>query len=75
MLLLKSNNNTYADNNTITTSSSSEKTKNNNSEITVFALHGQMKMQKRQAIHKQVTKRNRCVLVCTDVAARGLDIP
>jgi ATP-dependent RNA helicase DDX55/SPB4 len=41
----------------------------------VFALHGQMKLEKRQKVHRQVTKRTRCVLVCTDVAARGLDIP
>lgn len=41
----------------------------------VFALHGQMKLEKRQKVHRQVTKRSRCVLVCTDVAARGLDIP
>ncbi|KAG5492823.1 hypothetical protein JKF63_01403 [Porcisia hertigi] len=41
----------------------------------VFALHGQMKLEKRQQVHRQVTKRSRCVLVCTDVAARGLDIP
>ncbi|KPI85799.1 putative ATP-dependent RNA helicase [Leptomonas seymouri] len=41
----------------------------------VFALHGQMKLEKRQKVHRQVTKRMRCVLVCTDVAARGLDIP
>ncbi|CBH14572.1 ATP-dependent DEAD/H RNA helicase, putative [Trypanosoma brucei gambiense DAL972] len=41
----------------------------------VFALHGQMKLEKRQRVHRAVTKRNRCVLVCTDVAARGLDIP
>nr|CCM19226.1 ATP-dependent RNA helicase, putative [Leishmania guyanensis] len=41
----------------------------------VFALHGQMKLEKRQKVHRQVTKRSRCVLVCTDVASRGLDIP
>ncbi|KAG5466988.1 hypothetical protein LSCM1_01166 [Leishmania martiniquensis] len=41
----------------------------------IFALHGQMKLEKRQRVHRQVTKRSRCVLVCTDVAARGLDIP
>ncbi|KAG5466453.1 hypothetical protein LSCM4_01604 [Leishmania orientalis] len=41
----------------------------------IFALHGQMKLDKRQRVHRQVTKRSRCVLVCTDVAARGLDIP
>nr|CCC93046.1 unnamed protein product [Trypanosoma congolense IL3000] len=41
----------------------------------IFALHGQMKLEKRQRVHRAVTKRRRCVLVCTDVAARGLDIP
>ncbi|KAG8341270.1 DEAD DEAH box helicase Helicase conserved C terminal domain [Trypanosoma vivax] len=41
----------------------------------IFALHGQMKLEKRQRVHRSVTKRSRCVLVCTDVAARGLDIP
>lgn len=41
----------------------------------IFHLHGQMKLEKRQKVHKHVTKRRRCVLVATDVAARGLDIP
>lgn len=41
----------------------------------LLALHGQMKLEKRQSIHRQVTKSAKCVLVCTDVAARGLDIP
>ncbi|RNF19551.1 putative ATP-dependent RNA helicase [Trypanosoma cruzi] len=41
----------------------------------IFALHGQMKLEKRQRVHRAVTKGKRCVLVCTDVAARGLDIP
>lgn len=41
----------------------------------LLALHGQMKLEKRQSIQRQVMKRQRCVLVCTDVAARGLDIP
>ncbi|KAK7200834.1 ATP-dependent RNA helicase [Novymonas esmeraldas] len=41
----------------------------------VVALHGQMKLERRQRVHRQVTKLSRCVLVCTDVAARGLDIP
>ncbi|ORC92058.1 ATP-dependent DEAD/H RNA helicase [Trypanosoma theileri] len=41
----------------------------------IFALHGQMKLEKRQRVHRAVTKQNRCVLICTDVAARGLDIP
>lgn len=41
----------------------------------IFSLHGQMNLKTRQKVHKQVTKRSRCVLVATDVAARGLDIP
>ncbi|RNF10718.1 putative ATP-dependent RNA helicase [Trypanosoma conorhini] len=41
----------------------------------IFALHGQMKLEKRQRVHRAVTRATRCVLVCTDVAARGLDIP
>ncbi|KAH9601755.1 DEAD/DEAH box helicase domain [Trypanosoma melophagium] len=41
----------------------------------IFALHGQMKLEKRQRVHRAVTKQSRCVLICTDVAARGLDIP
>lgn len=41
----------------------------------IFALHGQMKLEKRQRVHRLVTKHTRCVLICTDVAARGLDIP
>eukprot|EP00796_Vickermania_ingenoplastis_P006108 gene6108-4391_t len=41
----------------------------------LLALHGQMKLEKRQSVHRQVTKGTSCVLVCTDVAARGLDIP
>ncbi|EPY26127.1 ATP-dependent RNA helicase DDX55/SPB4 [Angomonas deanei] len=41
----------------------------------VYALHGQMKLEKRQQVHRQVTKATKGVLICTDVAARGLDIP
>lgn len=41
----------------------------------VFALHGQMKLAQRQRVHEAVTKSKSCVLLCTDVAARGLDIP
>lgn len=41
----------------------------------IFALHGQMKLEKRQKVQRLVTKREHCVLICTDVAARGLDIP
>lgn len=41
----------------------------------LVALHGQMKLEKRQAVHRQITRNERGVLICTDVAARGLDIP
>lgn len=41
----------------------------------VYSLHGQMKLPQRQKAHAAVTKGTNCVLVCTDVAARGLDIP
>lgn len=41
----------------------------------VHSLHGQMKLPQRQKAHAAVTKAKNCVLVCTDVAARGLDIP
>lgn len=42
----------------------------------LLALHGQMKLEKRQSVHRQVSAcSGSCVLVCTDVAARGLDIP
>jgi ATP-dependent RNA helicase DDX55/SPB4 len=41
----------------------------------IHALHGQMKMPQRQRVHAAVTKATSCLLICTDVAARGLDIP
>ncbi|CUG36880.1 DEAD/DEAH box RNA helicase, putative [Bodo saltans] len=41
----------------------------------IHALHGQMKMPQRQRVHAAVTKASSCLLICTDVAARGLDIP
>ena len=41
----------------------------------LFALHGQMPMPQRQKVHGQVSQKSAAVLVCTDVAARGLDIP
>ena len=44
--------------------------------IVVFALHGQMPLQKRKKILKDFTASgNGGILLCTDVAARGLDIP
>ena len=42
----------------------------------IFALHGQMKQKDRRKVHSVVRSiQGGCVLVCTDVAARGLDIP
>lgn len=41
----------------------------------VFAIHGQMTQPVRQKAHRAVTNASKGVLVCTDVAARGLDIP
>lgn len=42
----------------------------------LLALHGQMKLEKRQSIHRKVSSSSKgSILVCTDVAARGLDIP
>ncbi|CCW68914.1 unnamed protein product [Phytomonas sp. Hart1] len=41
----------------------------------VFALHGQMRLARRQKVQRAVMRAARCVLVVTDVAARGLDIP
>lgn len=41
----------------------------------IWALHGQLPQKQRKRVHATVTKAERGVLVCTDVAARGLDIP
>jgi len=41
----------------------------------LYALHGQMEMPQRRKVHAAVNSAKSCVLVCTDVAARGLDIP
>eukprot|EP00744_Colponema_vietnamica_P005351 GILI01007848.1.p1 GENE.GILI01007848.1~~GILI01007848.1.p1 ORF type:complete len:717 (+),score=158.64 GILI01007848.1:169-2151(+) len=41
----------------------------------VYSLHGQMPLPQRQKAHAAVNKAANSVLVCTDVAARGLDIP
>lgn len=41
----------------------------------LWALHGQLPQKQRKRIHTMVTKATKGVLVCTDVAARGLDIP
>lgn len=41
----------------------------------LWALHGQLPMKRRVNVHTAVNKASSGVLVCTDVAARGLDIP
>jgi ATP-dependent RNA helicase DDX55/SPB4 len=41
----------------------------------IWALHGQLPQKQRRRVHTAVTKAAKGVLVCTDVAARGLDIP
>jgi len=41
----------------------------------VFALYGNMDQHKRAEILKKYCKATRGVLICTDVAARGIDMP
>ncbi|CAI5535211.1 unnamed protein product [Closterium sp. Naga37s-1] len=43
--------------------------------ISFFPLHGKLKQSKRDAAVAAFRKAERGVLICTDVAARGLDIP
>lgn len=47
----------------------------NNEKIQAFAIHGGLTQQKRNTIIKKFQTKETFVLVCTDVAARGLDIP
>lgn len=44
-------------------------------QIDAFPLHAQMQQNQRLGIMDKFRKRQRAVIVCTDVAARGLDIP
>lgn len=46
-----------------------------NAGIEALAIHGGLSQQKRNRIMKEFNSQQRLVLVCTDVAARGLDIP
>lgn len=41
----------------------------------VFRLHGNMAHSLRQEVYRQFCELDSCVLLCTDVAARGLDLP
>ena len=43
-------------------------------EINAMAIHGGLSQDKRSKTLKSFNSKNMCVLVCTDVAARGLDI-
>jgi len=44
-------------------------------DIPVQSLHGQMKQSQRQSVFNSFSTASSVILVCTDVAARGLDIP
>lgn len=44
-------------------------------DIEVLDIHGKQKQQKRTTTFFQFCKQNQGILLCTDVAARGLDIP
>ncbi|XP_044980848.1 DEAD-box ATP-dependent RNA helicase 27-like [Hordeum vulgare subsp. vulgare] len=43
--------------------------------IECYDIHGQLKQQKRTTTFFQFSKMNKGILLCTNVAARGLDIP
>jgi ATP-dependent RNA helicase DeaD len=43
--------------------------------VDALAIHGGLTQDKRNMVMKQFHAQSVCVLVCTDVAARGLDIP
>eukprot|EP01135_Chromosphaera_perkinsii_P000057 Nk52_evm8s24 gene=Nk52_evmTU8s24 len=47
----------------------------NNEKVPVFGLHGQMVQKRRTLTYKRFKESSNGVLICTDVAARGLDIP
>ncbi|XP_045513360.1 probable ATP-dependent RNA helicase CG8611 [Pieris brassicae] len=44
-------------------------------EVDVFSLHGSMPHEQRMEVFKQFRTARRGVLFCTDVAARGIDVP
>jgi ATP-dependent RNA helicase DeaD len=43
--------------------------------VNALAIHGGLTQERRNRVMKQFNSQDVCVLVCTDVAARGLDIP
>lgn len=44
-------------------------------DMSVMDIHGRQKQQKRSATFRDFIQKDKGVLLCTDVAARGLDIP
>ena len=44
-------------------------------DIEVMDIHGKQKQQKRTTTFFSFCKKEKAILLCTDVAARGLDIP
>ena len=44
-------------------------------DLKVIALHGKMETKRRTLVYEAFTSNPSCMLICTDVAARGLDIP
>ncbi|KAG7304030.1 hypothetical protein JYU34_010955 [Plutella xylostella] len=44
-------------------------------ELEMFSLHGSMPHERRMEVFKQFRLAKRGVLICTDVAARGIDVP
>ena len=44
-------------------------------DIPVMSIHGKQKQQRRTAVFFEFVNAEKGVLLCTDVAARGLDIP
>lgn len=44
-------------------------------DIPVMCIHGKQKQQRRTAVFLEFVNAEKGVLLCTDVAARGLDIP
>lgn len=52
-----------------------EKKKSENKVCDVFSLYGNMDQHKRAEILKKFCKASKGILICTDVAARGIDMP
>ena len=57
----------------VSTSSARQETVCNTSQV--LSIHGKQKQQKRTSTFFEFVNSERGILICTDVAARGLDIP